>query len=222
MVRGPGVAAGAVSYAPVHVTDWLPSLVSMATGGEDFRKFAPPGEPPYAVGDGLDVWASIASGGVAATPRDWVLLETHANATYLTHGDGIIVGDMKLIEIGPECPSMENGWIVPPGQDVHTTPYFVQCAGPRTGLAPNPAACVWPKACLFNISADPCEYDDLAAAHPDIVAQLRARLATFTSVRPEVGSGCQPNIVQVTCSSGVGLCPVYQPCDAPPLPPSRD
>jgi arylsulfatase A-like enzyme len=34
MVRGPGVAVGAVSSAYVHASDWLPSLVSMATGGK--------------------------------------------------------------------------------------------------------------------------------------------------------------------------------------------
>ena len=219
MVRGPGVAAGAVSTAPVHVTDWLPSLVSMATGGEDFRKFAPPGEPPYEAGDGLDVWASIASGGKAASARDWLLLEMHNNATYLTHGDGLIVGDMKLLQVGPECPSMENGWIAAPGEDVKSTPYFVHCPGPKSGIAPNPNACMFPKACLFNISADPCEYNDIAADHPEIVATLKSRLATFNAVPPENGQGCMPNIVQVPCSDGSGTCPVYQPCDAPPLPP---
>ena len=219
MVRGPGVAAGAVSHAPVHVTDWLPSLVSMATGGADFRTFAPPGEPPYTVGDGLDVWASIASGGTAASPRDWVLLEMHNNGTFLTHGDGLIVGDWKLLQIGPQCPSVENGWIAPPGEDIHSTPYFVHCPGPRSGLAPDAGACVFPAACLFNVTADPCEYDDVAAKHPAVVADLKARLATFTAVPPATGSGCSPNVVQVRCSDGVGLCPAYQPCDAPPLPP---
>jgi hypothetical protein len=219
MVRGPGVAAGAVSTAKVHVTDWLPSLVSMATGGADFRKFAPPGEPPYAAGDGLDVWASIASGGAAASARDWVLLEMHNNATYLTHGDGLIVGDMKLLQVGPECPSMENGWVAAPGEDAKQTPYFVRCPGPKSGLAPDPAACVYPKACLFNITADPCEYNDLADSLPAVVAALKARLATFSAVPPENGQGCLPRIVQVECAGGIGTCPAYQPCDAPPLPP---
>lgn len=221
MVRGPGVASGAVSTAPVHVTDWLPSLVSMATGGADFRKWAPPGEPPYAPGDGIDVWASIASGGTAPTPRDWVLLETHSNAKYLTHGDGLIVGDMKLLEIGPECPAVEDGWIAPPGQNTQTTPYFVHCGGaggPRTGLRPYKAACVHPKACLYNITADPCEYTDLADSMPDVVAALKARLATYTSVPPDVGFGCMPALVKIRSSTG-DIATAYQPCDAPPLPP---
>ena len=224
LVRGPGVAVGAASSAPVHATDWLPSLVSMATGGADFRSFAPPGEPPYQPGDGLDVWASIASGGVAATPRDWLLLEAHAGATYLTHGDALIVGDMKLLSVGPECPSMENSWIPPPGQDAATTPYLVRCggaAGPRVGPA-DAKACLYPKLCLFNLTADPCEYNDLAAKLPAVVADLQARLAAYeaTSVPPIVPAGCLPAVVQVPCGPGLsGLCPAYRPCDAPPLPP---
>ena len=223
MVRGPGVAVGAVSHSPVHVTDWLPSLVSMATGGADFRQFAPPGEPPYEAGDGLDVWSSIASGGSSPSPRDWVLLEAHRGATYLTHGDGLIVGDWKLLQVGPQCPVMENSWIPPPGQNASVTPYFLQCGGangPRVGPAPNATQCNYPRACLFNITGDPCEYDDVAAAHPDVVATLQARLATLsaTAVPPIVPAGCMPRIVQVRASDG-GLAPAYQPCDAPPLPP---
>ena len=78
MVAGPGVAQGATLTLPVHATDWLPSLVSMATGGSDFRRWAPPNEPPYLPGDGLDVWSTIATAGSNGTSaRDWVLLEAH-------------------------------------------------------------------------------------------------------------------------------------------------
>ena len=80
MVAGPGVAQSATLTLPVHVTDWLPSLVSMATGGEDFRKWAPPNEPAYQLGDGIDVWSTIASAGANGTSaRSWVLLEAHPN-----------------------------------------------------------------------------------------------------------------------------------------------
>lgn len=79
MVAGPGVAQGATLTLPVHATDWLPSLVSMATGGEPFTKWAPLNEPPYLPGDGLDVWNTIATAGSnGSSPRDWVLLEAHA------------------------------------------------------------------------------------------------------------------------------------------------
>jgi arylsulfatase A-like enzyme len=97
MVAGPGVAQGAVLQMPVHATDWLPTLVSMATGGADFRRWAPPGEPPYLAGDGVDVWSTIASAGKNGTvQRDWVLLEAHPkNAQNQVHGDALIMGDWK-------------------------------------------------------------------------------------------------------------------------------
>lgn len=78
MVAGPGVVQGATLTLPVHATDWLPSLVSMATGGADFRRWAPPQEPPYVAGDGVDLWSTIASAGANGTvQRDWILLEAH-------------------------------------------------------------------------------------------------------------------------------------------------
>ena len=221
-VKGPGVPAGAALHRPVHATDWLPSLVSLATGGADFRQFAPPGEPPYEAGDGVDVWATIASAGAAPAQRDWVLLETHANASYLTHGDGLIVGDMKLLEVGPRAPPEEDGWWPPDGQNANTTNYTLACdwggsGRPRAGGAgatPKRPSCGYPRACLFNISADPCEYHDLSAELPGVVQQLRARLTTYRSVPPLVGRGCFPRLITGPASQG-GEAFAFQPCDAP-------
>ncbi len=218
-VKGPGVPAGATLHRPVHATDWLPSLVSMATGGKDFKQFAPPGEPIYEDGDGLDVWATIASAGAAPVQRDWVLLETHSNASYLTHGDGIIVNDMKLLEVGPTAPSVEDGWFPPDGQNANATPYTLGCdwhdtGKPLAGYAPKKPVCTYPKACLFNITADPCEYTDLSAVFPDVVQQLRARLAGYRSVPPLVGEGCAPTIITIPAKGG-GEAYAFQPCDAP-------
>ena len=217
-VAGPGVPAGVTLPAYVHATDWLPTLVSMATGGQDFRKWAPPDEPPYEDGDGIDLWQTIASGGQGPAQRDWLLLETHANATYLTHGDALIVNGMKLLSLGPTAPSDENGWWPPDGQDSASTPYTVRCAGPggapTAGAAPAPKACVFPKACLFNLTADPCEYKDVSAEHPQLVAQLQARLAGYRSVPPIKGQGCMPNIIDIPATGG-GVAHAFQPCDAP-------
>jgi arylsulfatase A-like enzyme len=223
MVAGPGVASGRVMTAPVHATDWLPSLVSMATGGEDFRKWAPAGEPVYLDGDGLDVWRSIASAGVEPTNRSWVLLETHNERKYLTHGDGLIIGDWKLVEWGTEAPAVEDGWWAPDGEDILTTLYTVRCTpkGVPRNRAADATACQWPTSCLFNITADPCEYQDVSSMNPDVVKALKARMATFaaTSVPPLVGNGCQPRRVNITGSAGSQVT-VFQPCDAPPLPPT--
>ena len=167
-------------------------------------------------------------GDAAAPQRDWLLLEAHndGSAKSLTHGDALIEfrarGALKYLLLGPEDPAVEDGWWPPDGEDVARADFLVRCSwhggGPRSGAASMPNLCTQ-TACLFNLSADPCEYDDVAAAHPDVVAALRARLATFAAVPPESGSGCLPRVVQVLCSDGVGTCPAYQPCDAPPLPP---
>jgi len=111
LIRGPGVPMGAVSHAPIHASDWLPTLVSMATGGRDFRDFSPPGEPPYQEGDGLDVWSSIASGGAEPHARNWVLLETHPTShayNDTVHGHSLIVGDWKYLTMGPDMESHDD------------------------------------------------------------------------------------------------------------------
>lgn len=206
--------------APVHATDWLPSLVSLATGGADFRNFAPPGEPAYESGDGLDVWATIA-GTAPAPQRDWMLLEAHNDDTpkHMIHGDGLIEwraeGVLKYLLLGPEDPAVEDGWFPPDGQDPALTDYYVHCswngAGPRTGNATRPNLCTTTP-CLYNLTADPCEYNDIASENAGIVEAMAARLATYRTAPPLVGTGCMPKIVQIAGSDGSAS--AYQPCDA--------
>ena len=180
----------------------------MATGGEDFRKYAPPDEPPYLLGDGVDVWTTLSTG--APSPRDWLLLETHP-APHTVHGDALIVGDMKIYRRGPTFPDVENGWFPPPGQDPLLTPYTLKCGAPQPPSQPNKTACLntW---CLWNVTHDPCEFFDLADEHPDIVKSLVERLKTFsaTAVPPEAGSGCAMQRVPVGDSVS------FMPCDWKP------
>lgn len=215
MVKGPGVAPGTTLNTPVHATDWVPSLVSMATGGKDWKQFAPPGEPPFLPGDGLDLWATIASGGAAPSPRDWVLLEAHATPAAV-HGNALIVGDMKVITYGGENPADEDGWWPPPGENVSTTPYTVLCGAPlRTGAAPR-AQCKAPMWCLFNISQDPCEYNDLSISMPSELARLVALIAPYqlSAVAPNYGTGCQPSITCVDAPRApMGKVNAVWPCD---------
>ena len=219
-VKGPGIAPGTTLEAPVHATDWLPSLVSMATGGQDFRSFAPPGEPPYEEGDGLDVWATITGG---APQRDWILLEAHNNGGQggRVHGDALIewrgaAGVLKYVLLGPEAPREEDGWWPPDGQDPEKTPYTVRCSwqggGPRTGNASVPTLCA-SAPCLFNLTADPCEYHDIAAQFPSIVASMAARLAGYRTVPPLVGKGCMPQIIDIQGTQGPAR--QFWPCDVP-------
>jgi hypothetical protein len=145
------------------------------------------------LGDGIDVWQTLSTG--APSPRDWLLLETHpvdATPQSRVHGDAIIIGDMKIYKRGPDFAQVENGWFPPPGQDPKTTKYSLSCGAPQPAQQPSKQACV-DKFCLWNVTADPCEYFDLADKYPDIVSALVQRLNKFmlTAVPLETGSGCE-------------------------------
>lgn len=211
LVRGAGIQPsqqGTVSYEKIHATDWLPTLVSMASG-QNWTNFIPPGEPPYLLGDGLNVWPTLSTG--SPSPRDWLLLETHpAGASNRVHGDALIVDNMKILKYNVTNPQEENGWYPPPGQDPSKVTYLINCP-PTPSKQPDPEQC-HTKFCLFNITADPCEHEDMSDKYPDIVQQLEARLAEFqaTAVPPEVPTGCNPVIAHLPNGA-----PYWRPCDAP-------
>ena len=210
-IAGPGIpSTGAVTYGKIHVTDWLPTLVSMASG-KDWRTFIPAEEPQYELGDGMDVWPLLS--GAGPSPRQWLLYECHPNGSSLVHGNAFAFGSMKIIK-NPGNPHDENGNFPPPGQDPASVDYLLQCGGklpPRAGPAADPNQCS-DEYCLFNITADPCEYHNLAAEHPDIVADLVSKLAKYqaTAVPPLEPEGCQP--VRMPLPGGGHA---WQPCDKP-------
>jgi arylsulfatase A-like enzyme len=204
-VRGPGIARGVVSYAKMHATDWLPTLLHYASGDPAyFEGHVPRGEPPYLLGDGQDVLATLATG---REVRREVVLECHAPEQDQAHGNALIVGDWKILRLGHEHPANEFGWHPPPGQNPHTTRYQLPCnIQEQPSTPPDQTECTG-EYCLFNVTADPCEYRDLAGQHPDIVARLVKRLAAFQAtavpaIKPE---GCNPVITDGA----------WRPCDSP-------
>mmetsp|Transcript_50150 Transcript_50150/g.167562 ORF Transcript_50150/g.167562 Transcript_50150/m.167562 type:complete len:529 (-) Transcript_50150:176-1762(-) len=223
-VRGPGIPRGAVSYEKFHATDWLPTLVAMASG-RPWAASIPPGEAPYLEGDGVDNWPMLRAGGApGSSARDWLLYEVHPGDRWAphSHGDALVLGDLKLIRTGKVNPAEEDGWHPPPGEDTTATRYAVgeRCdRSLRVGTA-EAGQCA-EEYCLFNVTADACEYHDLAAERPADVARLLRRLDRFRAtavpvVRPE---GCEP--VRVPNSRwGAGFRGVsWQPCDGPMTPP---
>ena len=210
IVRGAGIATtGYSSVAKIHATDWLPTLVRAASG-RNWTDFILPTEPAYLLGDGLDVWDALSTG--AESARNWVLLETHPrNATDRVHGDALIVGDMKILR-WQNAPAQEHGWWPAPGQPPASTRYFFEC-GPAPTFNVSQRCSIASGWCLFNVSRDPCEHDDLAAAFPDVVATMVERLGAFmdTAVAPETGQGCDP--IKAPLDGTATL--AWQPCDAP-------
>jgi arylsulfatase A-like enzyme len=213
IVRGPGLQkVGTTSAMKMHATDWLPTLVRMASG-RNWTDFTPPNEPPYLLGDGLDVWDGLSTGDASLSPRDWLVLETHPrNATDRVHGDAFIKGDWKILRY-QYSPAEEAGWHPPPGQDPTQVVYQLGCPPPPANGNTTATQCSFNSGwCLFNITADPCEQNDLSAQHPDIVSQLVAQLGPFmdTAVDEIAPIGPQPLILPL--DNGVV---VWAPSDGP-------
>ena len=229
-VRGPGIPKGAVTYEKMHATDWLPTLVSMASGA-DWRKWIPAGEPPYLLGDGVDNWAMLQAGGApGSSARDWLLYETHPEGAESDHGDAFVLGDLKIVRTSSTNPPDENGWHVPPGENANATAYAIasRCGGAaalQRGNAGSAAGgtCHHPTWCLFNVTGDACEYYDLAASRPNDVARLVSALAAYqaSAVPPIQPEGCMPvrvdNSAWVKGANGTS----WQPCDGPHSPKVR-
>jgi hypothetical protein len=122
----------------------------------------------------------------------------------------------------PSFRSGENGNFLPPGQQKEEQKYLLNCgvAVPKDGPA-NQTECNHPEWCLFNVTADPCEYNNLAPANPDLVLSLQKELAKFqaTAVLPVEPEGCQcvKKNVSGAGPNGKGDGPAWQPCDAPGL-----
>ncbi len=98
-VRGPWVGSdlvGTRSYAPVHVTDWLPTILHAASGDAAWRRALPPDEPPFLDGDGIDVMATLRTG---VRVRTELLLETHPRGGDSVHGQGLIVDGWKILHL---------------------------------------------------------------------------------------------------------------------------
>jgi hypothetical protein len=128
---------------------------------------------------------------------------------------------LKIIQYGDEMPAVEDGWFPPPGEDVKTTPYIVTClpggAPPTVGTAPA-KQCKAPAWCLFNITADPCEYNDLAGSHPAELKAMIAAIAPYqaTAVPPNSGTGCNPSTTCVDAPLAKnGKVTAYWACDGP-------
>jgi hypothetical protein len=85
---------------------------------------------------------------------------------------GIVVGDMKLI-MGTEV-----------SQTVWTGPTFPNASTPWTidGVPPS-FQCSTPYkiGCLFNVSADPTEHNDLAESQPEVAKRLLDRLRVYSA-----------------------------------------
>merc|ERR1712159_401754 len=205
-LRGAGIhdsLKGTVVEEKVHVSDWLRSLTTFASGDPGWLDSnMSPQEPAHQDGDGMDVWETLSTG---KQVRSEVLLECHPNGEPTVHGNGILMGDWKLVKFGDVHPAEEAGWHPPPGQDPTTQHYSLACDLTKQPATVDQSEC-FSEWCLFAIREDPCEYSNVAAQNPAVVKQLQGRLKIYqeTAVASVVPEGCEPVIV-----SGA-----WRPCDA--------
>ncbi|XP_021336461.2 arylsulfatase I [Danio rerio] len=170
---------GVVSHALIHISDWYPTLLSLAGYRESDSNHL----------DGQDVWETISSD--LPCPRTEILF--NIDPVSRRHGDinpklltlngfgiwdtgvraAIRAGDWKLLtgNIG------DGDWFPP--QTMPGGPQQWQGMEKRRDQR---GKSVW----LFNITADPYERADLAEARPEVVKVLLTRLSEYnrTAVSP--------------------------------------
>ncbi|XP_027058114.1 arylsulfatase B-like isoform X2 [Pocillopora damicornis] len=148
---------GRVSMDLMHVTDWLPTLYSVAGG--DIHKLRNV--------DGYDMWDTLSQASLC--PREEILLNIDP-----VRGDSALrFRQWKLlVNISTDW----SGWYAPPGIEYsnHSTRAahaslknaVVTCGEPPS----SPPECTSELGpCLFDVLADPCEYVNQAKNHPDVV-----------------------------------------------------
>ncbi|XP_078509716.1 arylsulfatase I [Lissotriton helveticus] len=156
------------SRAMVHITDWYPTLVSLARGNLSDAEGL----------DGYNVWPAISEG--KPSPRTEILhnidpLYNYAKSGSLEEGQGIWntgvqasirVGDWKLLTGDPGY----SDWIPP-----QTLTNFPGSWWNLERLTDGVPKSIW----LFNISADPYERYDRSEQRPDVVKALLMRLVQY-------------------------------------------
>jgi arylsulfatase A-like enzyme len=161
---------GYVNSNLMHVVDWLPTIYNLAGGNLTNLPNI----------DGLDQWDVLSNN--AATNRQEVLV----NIDPVFKNEAIIVGDYKIVS-GVVPGHDRSGWYPPPdvsqgsgylsvdcGQQVSSRQVLVNCGPKPENVTEN---CQPDKSiCLFNIKDDPCEYNNLAALLPSVVAKLQERI----------------------------------------------
>ncbi|XP_030067851.1 arylsulfatase I [Microcaecilia unicolor] len=156
------------SRALIHITDWYPTLVTLAGGNLSDTEGL----------DGYNVWPAISEGKVS--PRTEILhnidpLYNLAKSGSFEEGQGIWntavqasirMGDWKLLTGDPGY----SDWIPP-----QTLTNFPGSWWNLERLTDGVRKSIW----LFNISRDPYERYDLSEQRPDVVRSLLKRLVYY-------------------------------------------
>uniref|UniRef100_A0A4W4EMJ2 Sulfatase N-terminal domain-containing protein n=2 Tax=Electrophorus electricus TaxID=8005 RepID=A0A4W4EMJ2_ELEEL len=163
---------GVVSRALIHISDWYPTLLTLAG--------APELDPQRL--DGYDVWGAISRG--LPCPRTEILF----NIDPISHGHGeadqhsLTVSGFGIWDTGVRAAIRVGHWKLLTGNvgDGDWFPPQTFPGGPQQWQGgekrqDQQRKTVW----LFNVSADPYERSDLAEAQPEVVKLLLSRIAEY-------------------------------------------
>ncbi|RZF37524.1 hypothetical protein LSTR_LSTR008562 [Laodelphax striatellus] len=188
-----------VSKQLMHIADWLPTLISAAQGDTSVLENI----------DGVDLWESLLSN----TPSS--RKEVLHNIDDIYGSAALTVGEWKIVK-GTTYKGQWDGWYGPSGRpDGHNKPAYntPMIANSQAGKAVKAAGrpvklgqilsirneaevkctnkdskpCHPLQApCLFNITDDPCEKNNVADSFPEILAQISEQLSLIneTAVPP--------------------------------------
>ena len=164
----PPARRGATEAGLIELSDWYATFVALA-GGDTADPVAEKAGLPAV--DGLDMWPLL-SGANGTSPRQYVVMGSSdgtpqdGNATV----QGVLRADGWKLLLG----KVENNWWTGPTYPNSTT---YPSGSFNCG-----------KGCLFNVFTDPTEHNDVAADHPDIVAQLTKVASDYVVYSPDRGT----------------------------------
>lgn len=178
-IYGPMVPRGKVWDGLMHTSDWLPTIMDAL--GEDV--------PVFREEDGISVWNSLVTGG--PSPRNTIVLEVHRLIDPQVNGIAIIHNDIKMIKVVKNNKILVNEtWNFPVMDNTTDYEYTVDCGGdPPVGV--NDCS---NRFCLFNLTQDPCEYNDIRYERVDLFNLMYEKFDYYKTRASQLltGSGCMP------------------------------
>jgi len=145
----PSKVRGTIQNGMMALADWYTTFASLANVDPTDKRAAQWNLPPI---DGFNLWPLL-SGSTNTSPRGELPVDENT----------LIQGDWKLILGSPQYSSW-TGPIYPNATSPnHNVNVQINCS----------------QGCLFNLTADPNEYNDVAKQYPDVVTNLNTRLQTL-------------------------------------------
>ena len=163
----------------IHVTDWLPTLLFAAGFDKKVNGI-----------DGINQWNALLHNQETG-PRKEMLYNIdpgHHGTNFINAG--IRYKDMKLL-VGDPGPGQPDGWIPPPKVVMNFMCQFQQIN--QMGIEDHFYRKGKKYVRLFNLNSDPYEKKNLAKKNPEIVKDLKERLAKYfaSMIKPNVGRGIE-------------------------------